>query len=83
MKFKKGDFVRPIRINKCRHLDKDYFKGLTKKVIRVKDVNLEYAGYQLVYVEINGEEMGFYASALENMDNKQESFFDKLLNLWN
>lgn len=64
--FKQGDYVRNKQDEKCRLLNQ-YFNGYYKRVIRVEDNNISYAGYQLVYVELDNKEQGFYAAALEKL----------------
>lgn len=57
--FKKGDLVRA----RVQSIDRNYFKGKVKKVLRVTD-GPDYAGGQFVYVNINGKEEAFYSAAL-------------------
>lgn len=62
-KFSEGDYVRPKK--QFSELDKQYFHGHSKRVIRVENVYYPYAGNQFVYIEWAGNEVGLYANALE------------------
>lgn len=61
-----GDSVRPKRTLKCDHLNR-YFDGY-ETVVRIKSNVPEvwdYMGSQMIYIIVDGKEMGFYSSVLD------------------